>query len=156
MPVFISVDVRVDNTTIMGRVRYIPNQHALDHYYRHQTGDGGVYFQGPTYQRGHGLGGLFGRLFRAAVPLLKNTVAPALKKGAKAVAREALSTGVGVLEDVIEGESAADSINRRVPEAARDLARRGIRRTKKMIDNPRRPAKRRRSKSIKGRDIFDG
>ena len=89
----------------MVRVRYIPNQGALDHYYKYQSGGGVNTSKDLGYQRGHGLGGLFGSLFRAAVPVFKGTVAPMLKRGAKAVAREALSTGVGVAGDMLDGHS---------------------------------------------------
>jgi hypothetical protein len=41
---------------------------------------------GGRYQRGHGLGSIFGGLFKAAMPLLK--------KGAKTLEREALKTGL--------------------------------------------------------------
>ena len=135
----------------MVRVRYIPNQNALDQYYLRQSGGGEApYFKGTVYQRGHGLGGLFGKLFRAAVPVFRNTVAPVLKKGAKAVAREALTTGVGVANDMLDGGSAMESISRRLPEARRRLVQKGVRGVKRMIDKPRKKGR----KSIRGRDIY--
>ena len=147
----------------MVRVRYIPNQGALDDYYKRQSGRGDPYFQGPVYQRGHGLGGLFGKLFRAAVPLFKSSVAPMLKRGAKAVAREALSTGVGVANDMLDGRNGVASLQRRLPTAANRLASKGVRKMARMLNEPQnhRPrAKKRRTgsgkgrKSIKGTDIF--
>jgi hypothetical protein len=45
-------------------------------------------FAGRRYQRGHGLGSIFGGLFKAAMPLLK--------KGAKTLEREALKTGLNM------------------------------------------------------------
>jgi hypothetical protein len=45
-------------------------------------------FAGRRYQRGHGLGSIFGGLFKAAMPLLK--------KGAKTLGREALKTGLNI------------------------------------------------------------
>ena len=142
----------------MGRVRYVPNQIALDDYYSRQTGGGDHYFKGTTYQRGHGLGGLFGRLFRAAVPLFKNTVSPLLKRGAKAMAREALKTGVGVANDLLDGGSFQNSLERRGKLAARHLMNRGAAKMDGMLAKPARrksPARKRR-KTIKGRrDIYD-
>jgi hypothetical protein len=58
-------------------------------YYIHQAGKGYPVFAGRRYQRGHGLGSIFGGLFKAAMPLLK--------KGAKTLEREALKTGSLVL-----------------------------------------------------------
>jgi hypothetical protein len=56
----------------------------LNDYYIHQSGKGYPVFAGRRYQRGHGLGSIFGGLFKAAMPLLKN--------GAKTLGREALKT----------------------------------------------------------------
>ena len=141
----------------MGRIRYIPSQRALDNYYSHQTGGGDFYFKGPIHQRGHGLGGIFARLFRAAVPVFKNTVSPLLKRGAKAVAREALKTGVGVATDVLDGGSAQQSFEKRGNLAARRLMHKGARKMEAMRAVPARKTgpPRKRRKTIKGkRDIY--
>jgi hypothetical protein len=55
-------------------------------------GKGYPVFAGRRYQRGHGLGSIFGGLFKAAIPLLK--------KGAKTLGREALKTGLNIVGDV--------------------------------------------------------
>ncbi len=52
---------------------------------------------GTRYQRGHGLGSIFGGLFNAALHLLK--------KGAKTLCREALKTGLNIAEDVVAGKN---------------------------------------------------
>jgi hypothetical protein len=44
---------------------------AYHDYYIHQAGKGYPVFAGRRYQRGHGLGSIFGGLFKAAMPLLK-------------------------------------------------------------------------------------
>ena len=138
----------------MGRVRYIPNQQALDNYYSRQSGSGyDPFFQGAAHQRGHGLGGLFGKLFRAAIPVFKNTVVPVLKRGAKAVAREALTTGVGVASDMLDGGSGVESLQRRLPDAGKRLGNKGVRQLSRMLTNPSKASKRKR-KSIKRRDIY--
>jgi hypothetical protein len=49
------------------------------------------------YQRGHGLGSIFGGLFKAAMPLLK--------KGTKTLEREALKTGLNIAGDVVQGRN---------------------------------------------------
>ena len=147
----------------MGKVRYIPNQRVLDDYYLYQTGGGDFYFKGPTNQRGHGLGGLFGRLFRAAVPLFKTTVAPALKTVGKSIAREAIKAGTDVATDVLEGESVHDSVGRHANSAASRLVQLGSKRLQNMLDSPKPlrrerlgpPPRKRRRKTIKGsRDIY--
>ena len=51
-------------------------------YYLHQAGSGYPVYAGSRVQKGHGLGSVFGGLFKAAMPLLK--------KGAKTLGREAL------------------------------------------------------------------
>ena len=125
------------------------------------------YFSGPGYQRGHGLGGLFGRLFRAAVPIFRNTVAPVMKKAGKEVAKEALSTGVGVAKDMLEGEDFSTSAKARLNTAANRMAKRGVRALEHMIDEPPRKQRRvnrsgrgslskakRARKNIKGGDIW--
>jgi hypothetical protein len=41
---------------------------AYPDYYIHQAGKGYPVFAGRRYQRGHGLGSIFGGLFKAAMP----------------------------------------------------------------------------------------
>ena len=66
---------------------------AYHDYYIHQAGKGYPVFAGRRYQRGHGLGSIFGGLFKAAMPLLK--------KGAKTLEREALA---GIINVVLYAE----------------------------------------------------
>jgi hypothetical protein len=54
-------------------------------------------FAGRRYQKGHGLGSIFGGLFKAAMPLLK--------KGTKTLEREALKTGLNIAGDVVQGRN---------------------------------------------------
>ena len=125
------------------------------------------YFSGASHQRGHGLGGLFGKLFRTAVPIFRNTVMPVLKKAGKEVAKEALTTGVGVATDLLDGESLSSSVQQRLPTAANRMARKGARELQIMLDGgvPKKRRKiassrrgynmaRRARKTIKGADIF--
>ena len=66
-------------------------------YYARQAGGALPYFAGAPYQRGHGLGRLFGGLLRSAMPLIK--------RGAVALGRGALKTGVRIADDVLSGQS---------------------------------------------------
>ena len=59
-------------------------------YYREQAGHGLPGFQGARFQRGHGLGSMFKGLLHLATPLLK--------KGAVALGKTALKTGLAALE----------------------------------------------------------
>ena len=60
----------------------------MEHY-------GGVY-----RQSGRGLGNIFGLLSRVALPFLKHTAGPILKKQAKRLAPKLLKAGVGVVTDI--------------------------------------------------------
>ena len=62
-------------------------------YYLRQAGGALPYFAGAQYQRGHGLGSLFGGLLRCAMPLIK--------RGAAALGRGTLKTGVRIADDVL-------------------------------------------------------
>ena len=64
-------------------------------YYEEQVGGGrGVknVFAGSTYQRGSGIGSFLRSIFRGILPYIV--------KGAKAVGKEAVRTGLNVLDDV--------------------------------------------------------
>lgn len=85
-------------------------------YYSHQAGSGvGVIYKGTPYQRGHGIGSFLGGLFRSVLPLLSS--------GARAIGKEALSTGVGVLSDMFNAQPIDDSIKTRLKEATTNLKR---------------------------------
>ena len=88
-------------------------------YYENQVGSGGViehFYQGSPYQRGHGIGSFLGGLFRRALPILS--------RGLKAVGKEALRSGVRVLDDVAgENMDFKDSLRTRLGESAMNLKR---------------------------------
>lgn len=87
-------------------------------YYENQIGGGRVnnVFVGSPYQRGHGIGSFLGGLFRSVLPLLK--------RGAKAIGKEALRTGLHVIEDVSGNHVPfKDSLRKRVAESGENLKR---------------------------------
>lgn len=87
-----------------------------EHYYTHQAGSGiGVIYKGAPYQRGHGIGSFLGGLFRSVLPLFSS--------GAKAIGKEALSTGVGLLSDMVSARPMEESIKARLKEASSNLKR---------------------------------
>jgi hypothetical protein len=122
---------------------------AIETYYLNQA-VGLPYFSGPTTQQGHGLGGIFGRLFRAVVPLFKKA-APVLTSAAKTVAKEAVRSGANVLSDVAEGEDIKDALSNRSREGARRLVRKGANKLRAVTTSPE-PIYRKRSRAPK--DIF--
>lgn len=86
------------------------------HYYSHQAGSGiGVIYKGAPFQRGHGIGGFLGGLFRSVLPLLSS--------GAKVIGKEALNAGVGLLSDMITARPLEESVQNRFKEATSNLKR---------------------------------
>ena len=75
-------------------------------YYSRQAGSALPYFAGARYQRGQGLGSPFGGLLRSAMPLIK--------RGAVALGRGALKTGVRIADVVLSEQSIKKSAKRRV------------------------------------------
>lgn len=71
------------------------------------------YFHGDRVMKGHGLGSIFSSLFRRALPLFK--------LGGKYVGRKVLSTGMNVLDDVIEGDSFKKSLKRNLKTTSKDV-----------------------------------
>jgi hypothetical protein len=137
-------------------------------YYMHQAeGYYGGSYHGVS-QKGDGLGSFLGGLFRRIFPLLKS--------GAKAVGKEALSTGVGLLKDALNGRSLKESVYDRVSQAGTNLTNKAAKTMESMVGNGYKRRKRKRraqSKSVtkrrriaprsrkqkkvkrKRRDIFD-
>lgn len=77
-------------------------------YYLNQAGSGLSAFEGVRYQRGNGF---FGRV-------LSGAILPALRF----LGRKALSTGVDVGMDVLDGNNIKESIKKRSKKAAKDVA----------------------------------
>lgn len=128
---------------------------SFEDYYTHQSGSGLNYYQGSSFQRGYGFGGLFRSLFRAAVPLFKS--------GAKAVGKQLFHSGVNVLSDLSRGEDIKIAAKRRLKEAGKNLTDKAASKVKMMIGSGRRYKKRKRSnkivirrkaKKVKVNDIF--
>ena len=84
-------------------------------YYTRQVGGPLPYFVGSKVQRGHGLGSLFGGLLR--------NVAPLTRRGAVAVGKRALKTGMQIADDVMTGQNIKQAAKRRVTDAGKDLMR---------------------------------
>ena len=91
----------------MNRNRY------YEDYYQRQVGGALSVFAGARVQRGHGLGSLFGSLLRSAALLIK--------RGAVALGKRALKTGLRVADNVMSGQTMKDSTKRRAKEAGTDF-----------------------------------
>ena len=86
---------------------------AYHDYYIHQAGKGYPVFAGRIYQRGHGLGSIFGGLFKTALPVLK--------KGAKTLGREALKMGLNIAGDVVQGRNIKQAAEARLKSTGQNL-----------------------------------
>jgi hypothetical protein len=134
-------------------------------YYRNQALQRGgfamPYFAGARYQRGHGLGSIFGSIFRGLKSIFPSVM--------KTVGRHALTTGVNIANDVLEGKnikeaakthglrglkSAAGEVVPEIVETIKQSARSGADQSgsgsRKRKRQQRKPCKRRRT-----RDIFN-
>jgi hypothetical protein len=91
---------------------------AYHDYYIHQAGKGYSVFAGRRYQRGHGLGSIFGGLLKAAMPLLK--------KGAETLGREALKTGLNIAGNVLQGRNIKQAEKSRLKSTGQNLLQKAM------------------------------
>ncbi|RLJ22857.1 hypothetical protein DJ031_00120 [bacterium endosymbiont of Escarpia laminata] len=124
-------------------------------YYVRQVGGQLPVFVGGRGQRGHGLGNIFGSLFRSAMPLIK--------RGALALGKRALKTGMHVARDVVAGGNLKESVKKRAKAAGTDLLDSLLNAPPKKVQRRRRvkkprrvaPTVSRRKKRRRPDDIFD-
>lgn len=135
------------------KTRFQPDASAYHDYYLKQAGRGFPVYAGRPYQRGHGLGSIIGSLFKSAVPMLK--------RGAKALGKEALKTGLGIASDALEGQNVKQAAQTRAKRAGRNLLQQSVQQLsppgERTIKRAPRKKKTRRSKTVKQRgpqDIF--
>jgi hypothetical protein len=79
----------------------------------------------PYTQKGDGIGSFLGGLFRRVFPLFSS--------GAKAIGKEALSTGVNLLKDMLSGKSMKESVSSRVTEAGSSLTKKAANKMSSMV-----------------------
>ena len=78
----------------------------------------------PVYQRGRGLGKLFGFLARTIAPAARSilkTAAPVLKNTAKRVVKTAAREGMTLAKDLLEGEDFKSAVGKRVQSTKRKI-----------------------------------
>ena len=110
---------------------------------------------GDVVQRGHWLGCLFGGLIRSAMPLIK--------RGAVALGKGALKTGLRIADDVMSGQNLNTAAKRRATDTGKYLIRGllttpGVRPQKRIKRTPRRASavkRHRKAQTIRERDVFD-
>lgn len=110
-------------------------------YYLHQAeGRYGGAYHGAA-QKGDGLGSFLGGLFRRIFPLLRS--------GAQAVGKEALSTGVGLLKDALNGRPLKESVYDRVSQAGNNLTNKAAKTMESMVGSGYKRRKRKRKAQSK-------
>ena len=81
-----------------------------------QSGKGGFpVFRGSRMQRGYGIGAVLSGMLRAAVPFIR--------RGAQALGKQALRTGLNVGRDVLSGRKLKDAARQRAVQTVRTMAR---------------------------------
>ena len=98
-----------------------PRGEYADYYGKSQFGHGlQPAYGGVARQKGHGIGSLISGLLRSAVPLLGRLG----KSVAKTAGRALLSTGKGVLSDVLQGRNLKTSVATRAKSAGQQVLKR--------------------------------
>ena len=97
---------------------HTPDSELYEKYYTNQAGGALPAFHGTRIQRRYELGGILRGMF--------NWLLPHAKTAAKTIGNEALRTGVGVAQDVMQGQDFQSSIKSRAANSVRGLAKRAI------------------------------
>jgi hypothetical protein len=100
----------------------------------------GAGFVGNPYQRGAGLGSVFGSIFRAVAPLAKSAL--------RTVGKTALKTGLSVASDALAGRNVVESLEDHGKSGAAHLLSKA---SKKL--NKKKPPATKRKKKQKGRGL---
>ena len=136
-------------------VPYVCCTKKFEEHYAGQTGDGLPHYRGVSFQKGYGIGGIFRRLFRAALPFLV--------KGGKTIGKEALLTGSRIASDVLSGQNFEEAVKTRSKESGKHLAQKALDKVQSMVGRGKYKRKRKQHKTFiskkarkeRGRDIFD-
>lgn len=132
----------------------------MHNYYTEQAGSGLGGYSGIRYQKGHGW---FGRI-------IKGGIVPILKRVLPYLGKRALETGVGVAQDVMDGENFKSSAKKRfkatgqrieddVITKARNMSGSGLRRKRKRLksvtylNKRRKPSSKKKQKSSKRKPL---
>ncbi|CAF0995969.1 unnamed protein product [Brachionus calyciflorus] len=88
------------------------------HFVKVQIGSGLPYFQGSLYQKGYGLGGIFRRIFKYIMPIVRENAIPAVKT----VGKELLKSAANVVNDSLSGHDLKSSAKRRLSESIKNIS----------------------------------
>ena len=127
-----------------------PRGEYAAYYAKSQFGHGIMpAYGGQARQKGHGFGSLIGGLLRSAVPLLSSIG----RKVAKSAGSALLSTGAGVLSDVIAGKNLKKSVVSRARNTGQQVLKRASTSAQGYINSVsgQPPAKRRATTKRRGR-----
>lgn len=99
-------------------MKLIPfDTNKADHEYKqfyNQSGGGSIpIFAGTKTQIGYGLGGMFGSLLKAALPVIK--------KGALSLGKTALKTGINIAKDGFSGKTIKKAFSDNIKDASKNL-----------------------------------
>ena len=91
----------------------------LDQYFlgNQQSNSQFPVFRGVRYQRGYGLGGVFRKLFRYIIPIVKEHGVPLLKT----VGKTALKSAANLANDAIDGKDLKESAKLRLKETFENI-----------------------------------
>ena len=101
----------------MNWTKYYSNQLAnsqslsFENHYKTQVGGG--FYVGVKRQHGYGLGGLFSKLGRFIVPLLKPV--------AKSIGKQVIRSGTRLAGDIIDGENPKQALKQNLKRGAKEL-----------------------------------
>lgn len=112
---------------------YESDRKVYEDYYVEQAGRGMPVFIGAHSQRGYGLGSIFGGLMRLALPLLK--------KGTKALGKQALKSSVNIAGDIIRGHKPGHIVKTRGPQILSNTVN-------QLLSPPGEPLKKKRKRSV--------
>ena len=81
-------------------------------------------FHGPSFQKGHGLGSMFKRLFRWVIPIIKQNAAPLLNTAMEGI-KSSVSDGVSNFQKDLEDDkkSIKESAKQRIMETFKGIKR---------------------------------
>jgi len=100
----------------MTRNRKLPSPEECmytDYYLRQQQGGSMPVFRGTRYQKGHGLGNVFAKLFRHATPLFR--------RGVSYLGKQALNSGRHIVQDVFSGSTLRTAARRQLKRVGDEL-----------------------------------
>jgi hypothetical protein len=95
-------------------IQFAPDVQAYEHFYLSQVGGNGFFDGNLPHLQGYGLGGILGKVFRFAMPIVK--------RGLQFLAPHAARVGSQVLNDVTSGENLGHSIKHRGSDALTGIA----------------------------------